>query len=402
MIITVHSTYHNRDFSTELFKKSAGAVRQVILSCEEFSDDELVLKLQSCFSHAPMMNEAREELWNMREMEHESVSVYMYRWGRALYQSSGIQPSKERHPHVIKDFISSLKKNIRNKIANRWAEMRHPPSTVERAFKLASDIEKQLQVADSFKLEFPNYPSSELNEMSREETSGDEQELNEMSRGKKWGSNANNYNHKHSSFSSNHSNSYKQQQHRPQENRQAKQWTQKPKDSKITLTQELDHYVPTEFSSNFFKQFDLAMKLKCEELKKQGRGSNQVNKITENNFIQAFGVTEDQMEKAASRLSRSENTKKSGNLSAWLAKNYNNEEVSDSTVEKEVLFINRGKTKGTTFKIKVKYLVFSSLFDTGAQVSCIKYDTLTEMGLLHQISDSSTCINILLMVRMWV
>ena len=75
----------NRGFRTELFKKSAGAVRQVILSCEDFSDDELVAKLRSCFSHAPMMNEAREELRNMRQMEHESVSVYMYRWGRALY-----------------------------------------------------------------------------------------------------------------------------------------------------------------------------------------------------------------------------------------------------------------------------------------------------------------------------
>ena len=71
----------NRGFRTELFKKSAGAVRQVILSCNEFSDDELVTKLQSCISHAPTMNEAREELRNMRQMEHESVSVYMYRWG---------------------------------------------------------------------------------------------------------------------------------------------------------------------------------------------------------------------------------------------------------------------------------------------------------------------------------
>ena len=61
-------------------------------------------------------------------------------------------------------------------------------------------------------------------------------------------------------------------------------------------------------------------------------------------------------------------------------------------IEKEVFFINTGKTKGTTFKIKVKDLVFSSLSDTGAQVSCIKYDTIAEMGLLHQISDSSTCI----------
>ena len=121
----------NRDFRTKLFKKSAGAVRQVILSCNKFTDDELVTKLRSCFSHAPTMNEAREELWNMRQMEHESVSVYMYRWGRALYRSSGIQPNNERHPHVIKDFISSLKRNIRNKIANRWAEMQHPPSTIE-------------------------------------------------------------------------------------------------------------------------------------------------------------------------------------------------------------------------------------------------------------------------------
>ena len=165
----------NRGFRTELFKKSAGAVRQVILSCNNLSDDELVTKLQSCFSHALTMNEAREELCNMRQMEHESISVYRYRWGRALYRSSGIRPSEERHPHIIKDFISSLKKNIRNKIAKRWAEMLHPPNTVERAFELASDVEKQLQVADSFKLDFPAYPSRELNEMSAEETSGDEQ-----------------------------------------------------------------------------------------------------------------------------------------------------------------------------------------------------------------------------------
>ena len=80
-----------------------------------------------------------------------------------------------------------------------------------------------------------------------------------------------------------------------------------------------------------------------------------------------------------------------GNSSAWLAKSTDGEEVSNSTVE-EVFIINTGKTKGTTFRIKVKDLAFSSLFDTGAQVSCINYDTVTEMGLLHQISDSSTCI----------
>ena len=76
------------------------------------------------------------------------------------------------------------------------------------------------------------------------------------------------------------------------------------------MTQESDHYVPTEFSGNFFKQFDLAMKLKREELKRQGRSSNQVNELIESNLIQAFGVTEDQMEKAALMLDRSEKAEK--------------------------------------------------------------------------------------------
>ena len=74
--------------------------------------------------------------------------------------------------------------------------MRHPPNTVERAFELANDVEKQLQVTDSFKLDFPTYPSRELNEMSAEETSGDEQEVNEIARGKRWGNNSGNYNQK--------------------------------------------------------------------------------------------------------------------------------------------------------------------------------------------------------------
>ena len=88
---------------------------------------------------------------------------------------------------------------------------------------------------------------------------------------------------------------------------------QKPRDSKITLTQESDHYVPAQFSSDFFKKFDLAMKLKRDKLKEQRSSNKQVNEITENNFIQAFGVTEDQMDKAAAMLDRSESTENSGN-----------------------------------------------------------------------------------------
>ena len=150
--------------------------------------------------------------------------------------------------------------------------------------------------------------------------------------------------------------------------------------------------MPTEFSSSFFKQFDLRVKLKWEELRKQERCSSQVNEITEGDLIQAFGVTIDQMEKAVTILSSSERTEKLGNSLASLTRDYESVNIDDSAEEKEVFFINTGNTKGTTFKIRAQGHVFSSLFDTGAQVSCIKYDTVAEMGLLHQISNSSTCI----------
>ena len=58
------------------------------------------------------------------------------------------------------------------------------------------------------------------------------------------------------------------------------------------------------------------MKLKWDELKEQRGNSRQVNEITENNFMQAFGMTEDQMDKAAEILDRSESTENSGNSSA--------------------------------------------------------------------------------------
>ena len=60
--------------------------------------------------------------------------------------------------------------------------------------------------------------------------------------------------------------------------------------------------------------------------------------------------------------------------------------------DKEALFIQTVSTKGTTFKINVGGLVFSSLFDTGAQVSCIKYDMVATLGLLIQISDNNISI----------
>ena len=60
--------------------------------------------------------------------------------------------------------------------------MRTPPHTVQEAFDLATRVETQLQIADSFKMEMSNnFDSMDINEISTEETSSDKFEVNEVS-----------------------------------------------------------------------------------------------------------------------------------------------------------------------------------------------------------------------------
>ena len=58
------------------------------------------------------------------------------------------------------------------------------------------------------------------------------------------------------------------------------------------------------------------MKLKRDELKEQKPKTKQVNEIMEENFMQAFGISEDHINKATSILERSESTENSEYSSA--------------------------------------------------------------------------------------
>ena len=81
--------------------------------------------------------------------------------------------------------------------------------------------------------------------------------------------------------------------------------------------QESSHFIPAKFSDSFFRQFDLAMKLRREELKKQGKVNTEVSKITKGDLVEAFGITKDQMMKAGKiLLVRMRTLKTQGNSSA--------------------------------------------------------------------------------------
>ena len=147
-------------------------------------------------------------------------------------------------------------------------------------------------------------------------------------------------------------------------------------DFKITLLHESLHSVPAKFSESFFRQFDIAMQLRKDKLKRQGKAEAKVSEVTDENFISMFGFTKDHMLEAATFLETEGNTEKSVLWPDYLPRHHGPENYSKSVNQgnKEVLFIQTGSIKGITFKINVGGLFLSSLFDTGAHVSCIKYD----------------------------
>ena len=58
-----------------------------------------------------------------------------------------------------------------------------------------------------------------------------------------------------------------------------------------------------------------------------------------------------------------------------------------------VYTIDTGKSRGTTFKIDTGGYVFSCLFDSGAEISCMNMETISTLGLMSQITPSSVSIN---------
>ena len=58
-----------------------------------------------------------------------------------------------------------------------------------------------------------------------------------------------------------------------------------------------------------------------------------------------------------------------------------------------VYTIDTGKSRGTTFKIDTGGYVFSCLFDSSAEISCMNMETVATLGLTSQITPSSFSVN---------
>ena len=258
-----------RDLRTELIKKSTGVVRNVIMMAHpDTSDDDLINMLREDFSDAPMMNEAREELLHMCQKPEEQMCVYVYRYSRMHQRSSGIRAADETHQHVIQDFVKSLKPKIKNKFANKFAEHRFQPRTLEQAFSLALDLEKKIQIADSFRDDimdsrtpatvnevqsFPLDESHSVNEISNYRNNSNNHGKNNYS-GKPW-----QQKNDGKSWQNRDNKQWQNRDNKPWQNKDKKSWQnnkgkeEKPRDTCFTLSQDKKFFVPADCDENVFQ-----------------------------------------------------------------------------------------------------------------------------------------------------
>ena len=259
------------------------------------------------------MNEAREELLHMHQKPEEQMHVYVYRYGRMHQRSSGIRAAEETHQHVIQDFIKSLKPKIKNKFAKKFAEGRFQPRTLDHAFSLALDLEKKIQIADSFRDDIMDsrIPAmvNEVQSYALDETRA----INEISSNSSYrSSNSNNnskgnYNGK-SWHQRGDSKSWQSRDNKNWQNKDNKSWqykdkkpwqnnnkskSDKPRDTCFTLSQDQKFFVPADCDENMFQIICTLVKAQIDKAKQSGGNTKQINKISKDTLVNLLNISDE-------------------------------------------------------------------------------------------------------------
>ena len=71
----------------------------------------------------------------------------------------------------------------------------------------------------------------------------------------------------------------------------------------------ISHFIPARFGESFFKEFDLAMQLKRQDLKMEGKVAAEVSEVMEEDITNTFSRTKDHMMETAKMMGAEGNTK---------------------------------------------------------------------------------------------
>ena len=326
-----------RDLRTELIKKSTGVVRQVIMMVHsDASDDDLINIIREDFSDAPTMNEAWEELLHMCQKPEEQMPVYIYRYGHMHQRSSDIRAAEETHQHVIQDFIKSLKPKIKNKFANKFAEGRFQPRTLDHAFSLALDLEKKIQIANSFRDDIMDSRTPAMINEIQSYTLDETRAINEISSNSSYRNNNSNNNSK-SNYNSkpwhqkgdnklwqNRDNKHWQNKdNKSWQNKDKKSWQNnnkskgdKPRDTCFTLSQDQKFFIPADCDENVFQIICTLVKAQIDKAKQSGGNSKEINEISKDTLVNLLNISGETYDAAQSAVQQAEKDKILSSLSS--------------------------------------------------------------------------------------
>ena len=319
------------DLRTELIKKSTGVVRNVIMMAHpDESDDDLINMIRD-FSDAPTMNEAQEELLHMHQKPEEQMRVYVYRYGCMHQRSSGIRAADETHQHVIQDFVKSLKPKIKNKFANKFAACSFQPRTLEQEFSLALDLEKKIQIADSFRDDimdsrtpatvnevqsFPLDESRSINEVSSYRNNNSNSHGRNNYSGKPWQQKNN------SKPWQNKDNKWQNRDNKSWQNKDIKSWQynkskgDKPHDTCFTLSQDQKFFVPADCDENVFQIICTLVKAQIDKAKQSGGNGKEINEISKDTLVNLLNISGETYDAAQSAVQEVEKGKISSSSSS--------------------------------------------------------------------------------------
>ena len=324
-----------RDLRTELIKKSTGVVRNVIMMAHpQASDDNLINMIHEDFSDAPTMNEAREELLHMCQKPEEQMCVYVYRYGRMHQRSSGIRAADETHQHVIQDFIKSLKPKIKNKFANKFAEGRFQPRSLEQAFSLTLDLEKKIQIANSFRDDIMDSRSPTTVNEVQSHPLDESCAINKISSNSSYRNNNPN-GHGKSNYSGkpwhqrgdnkpwqNRDNKWQNKDNKSWQNKDKKSWqnnknkSDKPRDTCFTLSQDQKFFVPADCDENVFQIICTLVKAQIDKAKQSGGNMREINEISKDTLVNLLNISGETYDAAQSAVQEAEKSKISSSSSS--------------------------------------------------------------------------------------
>ena len=262
----------------------------------------------------------------MRQKPEEQMCVYVYRYGHMHQRSSGIRAAEETHQHVIQDFIKLLKPKIKNKFANKFAEGRFQPRTLDHAFSLALDLEKKIQIADSFRddimdnrtpamvNEVQSYPLDEthaINEIlsnSSYRSSNSNNNSKGNYNGKPWHQRGDN-----KLWQSRDNKHWQNKDNKSWQNKDKKPWqnnnkskSDKPHDTCFTLSQDQKFFVPADCDENTFQIICTLVKVQIDKAKQSGGNTKEINEISKDTLVNLLNISDETYDAAQSAVQQVE------------------------------------------------------------------------------------------------